>query len=52
MKWIKEEAWLVCMLVGISLLTWTMAAGAIHDWQIPIACAFIIIGIGIESTRT
>ena len=40
MKWFKQEAWLVCMLVGISLLAWTMAAGEkIPDWQIPTACA-------------
>jgi hypothetical protein len=50
-KWLKEESWLVSMLIGISLLTWSMAVGEVFSWQIPISCMFIVMGIGLESTR-
>ena len=50
-KWIKKESWLVCMLLGISLLTWSMVNGEIFTWQIPIACLFVIGGVMLESNR-
>jgi hypothetical protein len=50
-KWIEEKAWLVCMLIGISLLTLTLAGMVIFPWQIPVACTFVIVGVGLESTR-
>jgi len=50
-KWIKNESWLVCMLIGISLLTWSMVVGESFSWQIPIACMFIIGGVALENAR-
>ena len=48
-KWIKRNAWLVCMLLGISLLTWSIAIGEIFYWQIPTACILLILGVTFES---
>ena len=31
-KWIKENAWLCFMLVGISLMTWAIANGEKIEW--------------------
>tara|TARA_R110000803_G_scaffold31617_2_gene70300 strand:+ start:646 stop:810 length:165 start_codon:yes stop_codon:yes gene_type:complete len=48
-KWIKENIWLGFMLVGISLLTWSIAIGEIFYWQIPTACILLILGVTFES---
>lgn len=36
------------MLIGISLLTLAISNGEIFDWQIPLACLFIISGVVLE----
>jgi hypothetical protein len=51
MKRFKENLWTVCMLVGISLLTVYTAIGKCSYWQMPTICAFVIIGLTIDSTR-
>ncbi len=48
-KWIKRNSWLVCMLIGIALLTWSIAIGEVFYWQIPVGCCFIVLGVTFES---
>jgi len=49
-KWIKKEAWLIYMLIGTALLTWSMVE-EVFFWQIPVGCMFVVMGVGIESTK-
>ena len=48
-KWIKENAWLCFMLIGISLMTWAIASGESFTGHIPLACGILITGVFIES---
>ena len=51
MKLLKTKPWVVYMLIGISLLSLSMAVGEIFYYQVPIGCACIIVSLGLESTR-
>ena len=51
LKFIKEEWWLGLMLVGMCLLTWSISQGGeLFTGQTILACAFIILGVGIGTT--
>jgi len=50
-KKIKENSWIVFMLIGIALLTWAIADGESFAWHIPIACGLLITGILIETGK-
>tara|TARA_R100000544_G_scaffold30384_1_gene16620 strand:+ start:255 stop:425 length:171 start_codon:yes stop_codon:yes gene_type:complete len=48
---IKEQSWLACMLVGISLLTWAISQGEEFTGHIPLACLLLIFGVAAETSR-
>tara|TARA_R110000765_G_scaffold247110_1_gene349076 strand:+ start:1313 stop:1534 length:222 start_codon:yes stop_codon:yes gene_type:complete len=50
-KWIKENIWLVFMLVGISLMTWAIASGESFIGHIPLACGILIAGVLIDTSN-
>jgi len=51
-EFIKEEWWLGLMLVGLALLTWSISQGGeSFTGQTILACAFIILGVGIGTTN-
>jgi len=51
LKFIKKECWLACMLVGICLMTWAVSQGEGFVGHIPLACLFIIAGVGMEASN-
>jgi|TARA_R100000908_G_scaffold43966_1_gene20655 hypothetical protein len=51
LNFIKKECWLACMLVGISLMTWAVSQGEGFVGHIPLACLFIVAGVGMESSN-
>jgi len=51
LNFIKKECWLGFMMVGICLMTWAVSQGEGFVGHIPLACLFIVMGVGIESTN-
>jgi len=49
-KWINKNGWLAFMVIGSSMLFWTLSNGEeSFIGQIPIACILIIIGVSLSS---
>jgi hypothetical protein len=51
LKFIQKEFWLTFMLVGLGLLTWAISQGEGFAGHIPLACLFILAGVGLESNK-
>ena len=51
-KWINKNGWLMLMVIGSSILFWTLSnGGEAFIGQIPIACILIITGVTLSSTN-
>ena len=51
LKFIKKECWLGFMMTGICLMTWAISQGEGFAGHIPLACLFILAGVGMDSTN-
>jgi len=50
-NWINKNGWLALMIIGSSLLLWTLSRGEAFIGQIPVACALIILGVTLSSPK-
>ena len=51
LEFIRKECWLGFMMAGICLMTWAISQGEGFVGHSPLACLFIIAGVGMESTN-